>query len=443
LLLVVAALGTTTSGARAASGASVSIGGERLWVRHYDGPGHFLDQGFAIATAPDGTRVFETGQSRDRSSYSYATVARDAATGHRLWVARYKSSKYAIDTPRAIAVSPDGQTVYATGESTDTPNIYDFATVAYDVASGAQRWVARFDDAAHGSDTANSVTVSPDSGSVYVTGTGDVFGDHPFAVTIAYDASTGAERWNRAQTSATSGQGLKVVVSPDGARVYTLGARDHSAWSAAYDSASGVRVWTSSYRTPGGSDVIQSGSVSSDGASLYAVADGYGKNDSDYVTIAYDTLSGARRWLVPFDGANHGEDRARSVAVSPDGARVFVTGWSRDADGGTHAATLAYDAANGLELWRRYTPGYSSGWSMGVSPDGSRVVVTGPAAGGSGDEYLTIAYGTPSGAPLWRSRYDGPQQFGGVARALVVDPTGARVFVTGGGGDFESVAYAL
>jgi hypothetical protein len=30
-----------------------------------------------------------------------------------------------------------------------------------------------------------------------------------------------------------------------------------------------------------------------------------------------------------------------------------------------------------------------------------------------------------------------------MARALVVDPTGARVFVTGGSGEFESVAYAL
>jgi hypothetical protein len=67
------------------------------------------------------------------------------------------------------------------------------------------------------------------------------------------------------------------------------------------------------------------------------------------------------------------------LGVSPDGSKVFVTGASH-ATGGTwdtDYATLAYDAAKGTKIWlKRYNPGDGGGvhfaTALGVTPDGTR-----------------------------------------------------------------------
>src|SRR5690606_33385061 len=56
------------------------------------------------------------------------------------------------------------------GQSVGSGTGFDFATVAYDTATGARLWVARFDGPASRTDRARAVTVSPDGATVYVTG---------------------------------------------------------------------------------------------------------------------------------------------------------------------------------------------------------------------------------------------------------------------------------
>jgi hypothetical protein len=60
--------------------------------------------------------------------------------------------------------------------------------------------------------------------------------------------------------------------------------------------------------------------------------------------------AGQRLWTARY---NHGgADDATSVAVSPDGTRVFVTGTSETQFGGSpQFTTVAYNAATGAELW--------------------------------------------------------------------------------------------
>ena len=55
----------------------------------------------------------------------------------------------------------------------------------------------------------------------------------------------------------------------------------------------------------------------------------------------------ARRWASRYNA--HGADTASSVAVSPGGATVFVTGRSRGATSNFDYATVAYNAATGLQ----------------------------------------------------------------------------------------------
>jgi hypothetical protein len=61
-------------------------------------------------------------------------------------------------------------------------------------------------------------------------------------------------------------------------------------------------------------------------------------SQDDYATVAYNATTGAKLWVKRYNGPGHSTDRANSVAVSPSGKQVFVTGYSA-------SATLDYDYA--------------------------------------------------------------------------------------------------
>jgi DNA-binding beta-propeller fold protein YncE len=176
-----------------------------------------------------------------------------------------------------------------------------------------------------------------------------------------------------------------------------------------------------------------------------------------YETVAYATASGTQLWASSYaHGAAVSE--AHSVAVSPDGKTVFVTGASDNAFEGSAFATVAYRASSGAQLWAsRYQgklPGFDYATQLAVSPDGTRLIVTGssnftPGAPQPAD-YTTVAYATKDGTRLWARRYAGFNK-GTTVRAVAVSPDGSTVFVTGsmvyetlpGGGVsvFATVAY--
>jgi WD40 repeat protein len=161
---------------------------------------------------------------------------------------------------------------------------------------------------------------------------------------------------------------------------------------------------------------------------------------------------GARLWVARYSGPGNGDDQAFSVAVSPGGTRVFVTGTSQGATSHYDSATVAYSAATGTRLWARRYNGPGNGddhaYSVAVSPGGTRVFVTGDSQGaGSGYDYATVAYNAATGTRLWARRYNGPGNSYDVATSLAVSPGGTRVFVTGisvgraTGFDYATVAY--
>src|SRR5439155_706009 len=142
--------------------------------------------------------------------------------------------------------------------------------------------------------------------------------------------------------------------------------------------------------------------VSPDGTRVYVTGVSYGAGtDTDYATIAYDAATGAKAWLRRYNGPANSEDEPSSVLVSPDGTRVSVTGGSAGLGGISNYdyATLAYDAATGASLWKRRYDGPASlrddAVSLAVSPDGSMLFVTGSSATvPNNDAYATLAYRT-------------------------------------------------
>jgi WD40 repeat protein len=219
--------------------------------------------------------------------------------------------------------------------------------------------------------------------------------------------------------------------------------------------APGARLWVARYSGPGdGEDQAFSVAVSPGGARVFVTGTSQGGTSHyDAATVAYSAVTGARLWARRYNRPGSMYDHAYSVAVSPDGARVFVTGTS---EGVGHSAfgyaTVAYNAATGARLWaRRYLGpgnGFSTAWSVAVSPGGARVFVTGSSQGtGSGQDSATVAYSAATGAQLWARRYNGPANGDDGASSVRVSPGGARVIVTGisvgraTGFDYATVAY--
>src|SRR5207247_950822 len=93
--------------------------------------------------------------------------------------------------------------------------------------------------------------------------------------------------------------------------------------------------------------------ISPDGSELFVsgFSVGSGGNSDDFATVAYDTSTGAVRWIRGYNGPGGSNDMINAMAVSPDGTKVFVTGFSTGESGSDDIATAAYDAASGRLLW--------------------------------------------------------------------------------------------
>src|SRR5206468_11326190 len=105
-----------------------------------------------------------------KDAYAYATIAYDAFSGQQLWLTRYKGPVRGDNVARAIVISPDGSTLFVTGESIGPGGDWDYATVAYDPGTGQQRWVRRYAGPAGDQDYASNTAVAPGGSRVYVTG---------------------------------------------------------------------------------------------------------------------------------------------------------------------------------------------------------------------------------------------------------------------------------
>ncbi len=101
----------------------------------------------------------------------YATVAYNAATGAALWTRRVLGFPVAVPLgTQTLAVSPDSSTVYVAGPSPCGFCDYHYDTVAFAVATGTQEWMSTYNGPGKGDDNPIAVALSPDGRTLYVTG---------------------------------------------------------------------------------------------------------------------------------------------------------------------------------------------------------------------------------------------------------------------------------
>jgi hypothetical protein len=327
---------------------------------------------------------------------------------------------------------------------------------------GAQLWANRYNAPGNGDDFANAVGVSPDGSKVFVTGPSPGSNGLDDYATVAYDASTGMRLWAKRYNGPANGVdwALALQVSPDGSSVFVTGyskgpTSDFDYATVAYDTSTAARLWVKRYNAPANKrDFAEVVGVSPGGSKVFVSGVSYGSTSGgDYATVAYNASTGAKLWVNRYNGPANGFDEVRALRVSPDASKVFVTGDSGGSTSIDDYATVAYKASTGAALWvKRYNGprnGDDGAHALGVSRDGSKVFVTGPSEGStSGYDYATVAYDASTGARLWLRRYNGPGNGGDGAQALGVSPDGSSVFVTGAstgstsGADYATVAYS-
>jgi hypothetical protein len=201
--------------------------------------------------------------------------------------------------------------------------------------------------------------------------------------------------------------------------------------------AAGTRQWAKRYSAAGASD---------DRPAEYPDATS-GQPASYYGTIAYNASTGQQKWVEQFLGpATSVAAFANSIAVSPDGSEVFVTGQLNVGaptmpSGQVQSmqyGTVAYNATNGHYLWSRLykDPGfaYAAANAVSVTPDGKEVIVTGGTYADSSAtaDLDTVAYNATTGALLWTKRIAGGQ-----ATSIYVSPDSSTVYVAADGASWS------
>jgi outer membrane protein assembly factor BamB len=372
-----------------ATAAFDTIDGAELWTATYDGPAHWCDHVYAIAVSPDATKLFVIGTSFPSGASDMTTIAYDASDGRELWVATHDGPISGQDN--GVDVVSTNKTVFVTGDVNTkcfaaASTCYSaMVTIAYDATRGNRRWLATY-AVDRGSVSPGQMVASPDGRKIFVTGVTR----GTTAVTIAYTASTGAKRWvvrdrrllGNAPQLVGDWLGNLIGISADGRTLFVaggLGPADRCGHGVvAYAASDGSELW----RLTTSHDCFRWPSiVPSPTSHVVFLTD---EDRDHYLVVAIDATTGAALWRSTYHGPCD-EDVPNDSAVSPNGSRIYVTGYSERPGG--HACpgfgTIGLDAADGRRLWTN-AAGFRA-TDIAVDDDGAVYL-----AGNSGSRLLTF-----------------------------------------------------
>jgi len=288
----------------------------------------------------------------------------------------------------------------------------DLAVTSY-TASGAFRWRSRVSPSV-GTFEGAWVVAAPNGDFVAVGYNVDSHG-YPRASTLVRYASDGTLRWRVDLVALVS----RLVVDAGGNTYLAFGAQDIQLQK--YN-ASGVLVWASGAT---GTFSTSSLALSPDQADVVLTGSGGG---ATWMTAAFNTVTGARRWQVT------AAEGLSTSDVVVDASRVYVTG---EGNVGIYGflTVVAYDRATGARLWRRDANPPTCcayGDRIALAPDGSLVVAGHTATGGYFNWWI-VAMNT-DGAVRWQALRDAAVTAGDEIPAAVFVLADGTTVVSGTGG---------
>ncbi len=352
-----------------------------------------------------------------------------AGMGLQFFVTKYAAATGAIvwsqagpdDSLRPVAIGRDASgSIVVTGSL--ATNIIEANKYAGE--TGERIWgPARYSVVDPGRATADAAAVGAD-GSVVILGHTQV-GAEVSELVLKFRGADGAVAWSVSSLSDFSEGFVQARVfragNGDAVLDVPFGLPSASVKTRRFDGSTGDVVW--------GPQVLANGSnmrsfVGSNGRVFVVASVSNGANlDALVLERAGDT--GAPAWgPVTFDGAASGYTRFLDLTTAPDG-NVVVTGVA--AGGSGDWATLKYDRATGGVLWGPVfvTTGIPGGSPFQVLADASGdVLVAGRTNGGM----QVVKYAGSTGAQLWASTPMSGSEYG-----LALDASG-NAFITGWSG---------
>jgi DNA-binding beta-propeller fold protein YncE len=380
------------------AGVAVAAAGSLIFVQQQkDGVGGVegIDQPLGVATSPDGRHAYVTGGTDD----AVATFARDPGTSALSFVGFLQNGlggMTVLDEPEGVAVAPDGRNVYVAAFGGDAVVVFSRSPT-----SGELSFVEQHTDGVGGVDGlsgAEGVSVSPDGRNVYVAGNND----NAVAV-FSRDPATGALTFVEQQKDGVGGvDGLGgaayVAPSPDGRSVYVTGLDDDAVAVFSREPATGALTFVEQQKDGvGGVDGLLGAfgvASSPDARNVYVV----GFDDDAVAVFSRDPATGGLTFVEQQKDGVGGVDGllgAVLIAVSPDGANVYVTGrddfavvtFSRDpATGALAFVEQDKDGVDGVD-------GLASAFGLDAACDGRSVYATGFA------DDAVAAFSREGGAP--------------------------------------------
>lgn len=386
----------------------------------------------AITFSPDGRHLYATGYFGD----SLAVFNRDSVTGELTFLEAFYDGSGGVDGlggAYGVTMSPGGEHLYVAGEFDDAVALF-----ARDNATGRLTFVEAVVDGVGGVDGlagAIEIAVSSDGSYLYVAGWFD-----DSLVTFSRNSVTGVLTFVQMQQDDTAGVDAlygarSVIVSADGAHVYVSGEYDNAVGVFSRDGATGqlsfIEAQRDRYSSADGLYGVVDVTVSPDGNHLYAA----GYDDDSVAVFARNNSTGQLTFVEALKDGVSGVDglsRAHAVTVSPDGAHLYAVGY------GDHAvAVFSRNAATGqltfVEVHKDGAGGVDGLYgarAVAVSPDGAHVYV----AGYLEDAVAVFTRNSITGAlcfcQVLKDNTGGVDGLDGV-RALTLTTDGAHLYATG------------
>ncbi len=337
---------------------------------------------------------------------------------------------YGLQKARAVAASPDGRHVYAAPardsgipyfeRSAATGQLRYLGLVTEGVPQDPSFFVTGLRD----------ITVSPDGKHVYMVSQG--FSD---LIVYARDSFTGqlshVETIENGVGGTTGLNGAySVRVSPDGAHVYAAGSYDDAVCVFARDTVTGGLTFIESHTDEVGGvtglDHTEAVRISPDGKFVYAV----GRGDNAVVVFRRELTTGRLTLVEELHGGGPDElplRDPRRAAISPDGNHLYVTNYFGDSvtwftrdvvTGELSFEGVVEDGVGGVDGL------YGTYW-VAVSPDGAHVYVAGRFEGA-----VAVFARDATGELSFLESYhgaDGLADLHGV-RSVIVSPDGKSLY---------------
>ncbi len=207
------------------------------------------------------------------------------------------------------------------------------------------------------------------------------------------------------------------------------------------------QTWVARYNGSANDEDVAVGVACDDSGCVYVTGTSWSASSgNDIVTIKYSS-TGQLVWQASYDGAAHGSDEARAIAVRGD--RVVVTGGSAEVNLFTDMLTAVYRTAGELVWSVLYgSPGGGNDHGLATGFDSAGNVITAGFAtyyDSTGWDFVTVKY-SPDGAEQWSRRC--ATEYEDFVSAVAVDAAG-NVYVTGSSGnpymltwDYMTVKYS-